>query len=176
MRILIATTFIALCLLGCKSTEHNKATKQKAITTSLITTPANQDELIYFKKMSGIFISVYSGISDFPLGYDTKSIKYLDELLNSKHVRESKRRDYYINMAGSFLGEAFIHTYGGEWVKYNGEYAIKHDRNHLSFPFGKVYRVLENGGKGDIEAMYALGALTPEQISDLLKENSAKNE
>jgi hypothetical protein len=91
----------------------------------------------------------HSGLSAF--GYDADSVAFLDGFIDrqGEGIRSSPQGiDNFVSMAGAFLGEAVIATFGGEWQQKEGSISIcirAGDQYHLVMPFQRIHNRLMNG-------------------------------
>jgi len=100
-----------------------------------------------------------SGLPEF--GYDAPSIAYLDEFIDrqgeSFHASE-QRTDRIVSLLGSFLGEAIVATYGGDWQQNDTGFAIAVQSGgqvHFVHPFQKVLKRLTDGPEESLHAYFA---------------------
>jgi len=96
-----------------------------------------------------------SGVPDF--GYNGPSVKWVEGYIEAQRVRtdlppESRAR--LIDVIGSFLGQAIVHTYGGDWANDGSEWAIAFDDRNAAFPFVKVQKQFDNGIEDSIYAFF----------------------
>ena len=91
----------------------------------------------------------HSGIS--PFGYNAASVAYLDGFIDrqGQGIRSSPQAiENFVSMAGAFLGEAVIATYGGEWQQNESGICIRiqaRDQYHLVMPFQRIQNRLLKG-------------------------------
>lgn len=109
-----------------------------------------------------------SGIPHF--GYNADSVAYLDGFIDRQG--ESFRANpqaasRLVSMLGSFVGEATIATYGGQWQDSGDRVciALTNDKGtHFIFPFDKVAKRLSNGPEDSLAYFFAA---IPQAISDM---------
>jgi hypothetical protein len=100
-----------------------------------------------------------SGLPHF--GYDAPSIAYLDTFIDrqGESFRASEQStDRIVSLLGSFLGEAIIATYGGDWQQSDTGLCIvvqSGGQVHLTQPFHKVHKRLINGQEDSLHFYFA---------------------
>jgi hypothetical protein len=96
-----------------------------------------------------------SGIN---FGYDLESVKWLDGYINRMRTDPSIQasRSGLVQTLGSYLGEAIIRTYGGEWQHPAGYPEVRFDEKNAAFPFVKVEKQLLNGPEDSIASFFSM--------------------
>lgn len=94
-------------------------------------------------------IETLSGPAGFRLGYDEKSLEWVDGYIERVRLgADQAMKNSLISVLGSFLGECVRWCYGGEWVNDDGQWGVAFDARNCAFPFSKVYKQFENGRAG----------------------------
>jgi hypothetical protein len=94
-------------------------------------------------------------------GFDRQSVAYLDAFIDRQTKparRDESLRAQFVSLLGSYLGEAILATYGGEWVELDGGLVIHIQRGDeviMLQPFGKVHDRIMNGNEDNIEFYFA---------------------
>ena len=100
-----------------------------------------------------------SGLAQF--GYDAQSIAYLDAFIDrqGESFRASPQGiDRIVSLLGSFVGEAVIATYGGDWEQNDSGLSIvirSSGQVHFVQPFQKIHKRLTNGQEDNLEFYFA---------------------
>jgi hypothetical protein len=100
-----------------------------------------------------------SGVPQF--GYNAQSVAYLDTFLDrqGESLRASDQStDRIVSLLGSFLGEAIIASYGGNWQQSEAGIAIVLESGaqvHFVNPFHKILKRLTNGQEENLHAYFA---------------------
>lgn len=107
---------------------------------------------------AGLVVRMFSKETEFKFGYNKESIEWLDAYI--EHIRKNPWTEEELNQIvsnlGSFLGEAIIHSFGGEWTLDQRGWAIRWDEFNLVYPFMKVSRHLQNGQSDSIYSFYSV--------------------
>jgi hypothetical protein len=105
-----------------------------------------------------LVIRMFSKETAFEFGYNTESVKWLDEYI--EHIRQNQWTEEEFNQLvsnlGSYLGEAIINSFGGAWTVDQRGWAIRWDDFNLVYPFIKVARHLNHGQTDSIYSFYAV--------------------
>ena len=105
-----------------------------------------------------LVVRSFKGITDFPFGYNERSVQWLDTYI--EHIRTTERSEDEFNQLvanlGSFLGEALIAAFGGTWSLDQRGLAVRWDELNRSYPFTKVAGHLKNGSVDSIYSFYAV--------------------
>ena len=109
-----------------------------------------------------LVIRMFADATDFKFGYDRDSVEWLDTYI--EHIRQSNWTDEEFNQLvsnlGSYLGEAIIRSFGGQWSFDQRGWAIRWDDYNLVYPFIKVAKQLKHGEADSIFSFYSVtGAL-----------------
>lgn len=100
-------------------------------------------------------IKMFAGSYNVTLGYDEKSVEFLDSFINENGSKYSdKQKEQLVNFLGSFLGECIRENYGGKWEVISNDSAIKFDEKNAIFPFNKIRKQFENGAEDSILSFY----------------------
>ena len=100
-----------------------------------------------------------SGLGHF--GYDGESVAYLDTFVDRQGAsfRASEQNaERIISLLGSFLGEAIIATYGGDWQQTEQGLSLSIQAGgqfHILQPFQKVQKRLANGPEDSLHFYFA---------------------
>jgi len=104
------------------------------------------------------------------LELDSDSIMWLDGYINSKRNSfDDEMINMSVNVIGSFVGEAIIANFGGEWIQSeDGLVGVRLNDRLTAFPLAKVEKQIREGEAESVYGFYAaIPALTD---SDLLKD------
>lgn len=112
------------------------------------------------KSNAEIVVSKIGKLAEFDFGYDAKSVTWVDGFIERQRPwlgNDIPQVDGLINMIGSYLGEAIIHCYGGEWHQEIGKgICIRFPDNCHAYPFTKVRKQFENGPEDSIASFFTL--------------------
>ena len=62
----------------------------------------------------------------------------------------------YVLIAGAYLGECLIETYGGQWIEHEPEvWGVKFNDDLVTFPIGKVQKFVEDPMGDSFASLYA---------------------
>jgi hypothetical protein len=85
---------------------------------------------------------------DFPFSYDEPSVTWLEGYIERLRASGGLKDNFdtYVSVFGSYLGEAIIASFGGEWSD-TGEDSlhIALPGNNKALPFNKVRKQMEDG-------------------------------
>lgn len=117
-----------------------------------------------FGELAEKLIAQLSSSAGFELGYDARSVAWVDGFIERQRVRYvGAEADGLVNVIGSFVGECVIRNYGGRWRENEeGAWGVYFDDENAAFPFAKVRKQFDNGREaGDsVESFYrAIGAV-----------------
>jgi hypothetical protein len=89
------------------------------------------------------------------LDLDSESIQEIDDYINRNRMSFSEeQKERLISIFGSFLGEAIIKNFGGEWAWYEEALGIHLKDESFVFPFSKVSKQINNGPEDSIYSFY----------------------
>lgn len=111
--------------------------------------PAPQELIDSAKQKSDLFAQLFSAEAGFALNYSYDSVSFLDHVTKLDWVVDGEV-DKFTILFGSFLGEAIINQYGGDWVIVNGQQAIQINMEFYTFPYDKIYRSIKGGASEKI--------------------------
>jgi hypothetical protein len=96
--------------------------------------------------------------SGFSFGYDTRSVEWLDGFIERRRTDpefDSSMSNGLLSVLGSYLGEAIIRCYGGEWANENDRYPyVRFSAGNSAYPFSKVSKHFENGSEDSILSFF----------------------
>lgn len=109
-----------------------------------------------------LVIRMFADATEFKFGYDKDSVEWLDTYI--EHIRQTTWTEeeftQLVSNLGSYLGEAIIRSFGGQWSLDQRGWAIRWDDYNLVYPFIKVAKHLKNGEADSIFSFYSVtGAL-----------------
>ena len=83
-------------------------------------------------------------------GYNRESVRWAEGFIERQRLRPEVKADpaKMVQILGSFLGECFLHAYGGEWREADGTWGVFFDADNWAFPFAKVRKQFDNGLEG----------------------------
>lgn len=100
---------------------------------------------------------MFEGESEFEFGFNTESIEVLDAFINTVRAQSDEdSKNTIISLIGSFLGEALISNFGGNWAYYpEGDMGVNlRDGAIMASPHAKVEKHLYNGDGDSILFFY----------------------
>ena len=105
---------------------------------------------------------------------DLESIEWIDGYINRN--REKLKNDAVDNLSnvfGSFLGEAIIEAYSGEWLYNDGNLGIYFkEENSWAFPFAKTQKQFRNGPE---DSIYSFFSMIPKLLDGSFTKGKSKN-
>lgn len=109
---------------------------------------------------------------DVKLDLDAESIKWLAGYINRNRESFNKEtKERLIDILGSFLGEAIIKNYGGQWAINEGALGVHLKGKSFAFPFAKVSKQMYNGPEDSIYSFYRIVPMVMDgSISEKKKE------
>lgn len=117
--------------------------------------PADDDRAL-IRENADLFVGTMREELGVELGLDAESVRWLDGYIErNRGALEPAAREKFVSVLGSFLGEAIIAEYGGEWVEQDGGWAVHVTDNVTAFPFAKVAKHLESGAGDSVHAFFA---------------------
>jgi len=127
----------------------------------------SQDLRDEFKRLARLVIDTFPSEAGLILRYDEQSMEYLDGYISRNRAAIQKTDGQYqgaVNMIGSFLGEAVIANFGGQWKQSEtGAWGVYFDDKNAVFPFVKVAKAFGPEGEFDsIASFYSLSKLLQE--------------
>jgi hypothetical protein len=80
-------------------------------------------------------------------GYNRDSIEFIEGFIERMKERGAPQPqiESQVQMLGSFLGEAIIHNFGGEWREFEGQPGVFFENGSAAFPFNKVAMQFKEG-------------------------------
>ncbi len=104
-----------------------------------------------------LVIETFATEADIPFAFDSSSVEWLDEYIN--HIRtgswSEEEIDLVVSNLGSYLGEAIVAAYGGEWAKDEHGWHIRFNEKNRAYPFAKIAKQWENGPEDSIFSFYS---------------------
>lgn len=97
--------------------------------------------------------------SKFParLDFSPSSIAYIDNCLQIFHIQmaaaapKPEQMEFFSKMFGSYLGETYRRTYGGEWgISPDGQPSFRSPGGLVCFPWTRVYKRITNGEEDNV--------------------------
>ncbi len=124
----------------------------------------DKQTLCRLRENAALVVKQAGTLTDFAFGYTPESLEWLDgfiERLRTGGMFDGTGGiDGYLNVFGSYLGEAVVRVAGGAWKRCDGDLGVLLPRNNWAFPFTKVEKLLrgEDGQSllGFYEAALAL--------------------
>ena len=99
--------------------------------------------------------SIARSRANLELTYDDNSIRQLAGFVESERLNiDQESRDQLVAAVGSFLGEAIIASYGGDWVQHEHGLGIEFEDGSIGFPFTKAEKHFANGLEDNIYGLY----------------------
>ncbi|HEX4342665.1 MAG TPA: hypothetical protein VH255_04700 [Verrucomicrobiae bacterium] len=81
-------------------------------------------------------------LSRMDFGYTQASVEwlegYIERLRVSGQFKDEKMKNQLAGVFGSFLGEAVIRNYGGDWVEHDGAWCVAFNSDNVVFPLSKT--------------------------------------
>lgn len=116
------------------------------------------EQIVNIRGNAELVVRMFSKETDFAFGYNEESVKWLDAYIeiirNSKWTEEETNQ--IVSNLGSFLGEAIIRAFGGEWSLSQRGWAVRWEEFNLAYPFLKVAKQMENGSIDSIYSFYSM--------------------
>jgi|AGTN01.2.fsa_nt_gi hypothetical protein len=107
------------------------------------------------RKNAELVVTQMQPFVDFPFGYTPDSVEFIEGFIERQRADATPElTNKLINTLGSFLGQAVIFCYGGEWRELNGDWAIAFDEDSMVFPFNKVRKQFANGLDDSINSFF----------------------
>lgn len=104
-----------------------------------------------------LLIEEFQELAEFELGYDEKSVEWVDnhisQLKEQKHCNREFEEEMTVKI-GSYLGECIRENYGGEWIKTNDGWAVEVNNELTAFPFVKTKKRFDNGYEDSIHSFF----------------------
>jgi len=100
--------------------------------------------------------------------YDDASIEWLASVIEfSRNKPNEEVKRSLLEHIGSFLGEAIIARYGGEWILAQGDVlgddgqtmGVRLPSGTIAFPYAKVYKQFKNGMADSIGGLFKLAGV-----------------
>ena len=111
--------------------------------------------------------------SGFAFGYDSRSVEWLEKKIERHRVegafRDDMVRQHWVSVWGSYLGEAIIQSFGGEWEQREGNWVVAFDETNAASPFNKIAKQMLNGVEDGIAPFYSS---IPVLFAHVLKRNA----
>lgn len=120
--------------------------------------PGLQEQIGSIRNNAELVIRMFAKETDFTFGLNAESVEWLDGYI--EHIRQTHWTDEEFNQLvsnlGSFLGEAIIKSFGGEWTPDQRGWAIRWDEFNMAYPFVKVAKQIQNGQSDSIFSFYSV--------------------
>jgi len=123
--------------------------------------PENEYQLVDEKNLAAIKANVevvktvLAENLEVRLDLDEQSIEWLDGYVErNREFWEPEVKQQHTSILGSFLGEAIVKNYGGQWAYSEGSLGIDFGNDTFAFPFNKVAKHIENGAEDSIFSFY----------------------
>ena len=109
-------------------------------------------------------------LADFAFGYTPESLEWLDGFIERLRVdgmfEGTGGIDGYLNVFGSYLGEAVIRAGGGEWKRCDGDLGVTLPEGNWAFPFAKVEKLLRGEDGQSLLGFYEAALALPQFTQD----------
>jgi hypothetical protein len=93
-------------------------------------------------------------------GLDAASVAWVDGFIERQRIRPEfsspESQAGLVGVIGSFLGEAIIAAYGGEWVQSEHGLGVRTIGGIVAFPFAKVQKQFANGSADSTRSMFTV--------------------
>lgn len=119
--------------------------------------PADPAVLAGIRANANLVIETCGALTDFTFGYSAESVEWLAgyiERLRAQSASEAELNQY-VNVFGSYLGEAIITAFGGQWALDRHGWHIAFDARNKAYPFSKVEKQISNGMEDSIASFYS---------------------
>jgi hypothetical protein len=86
-----------------------------------------------------------------------EAVAYLDGFID-RYRDGSDKTDFGAlpSVIGSYLGEALVRTYGGQWIEQDGRPGVKLESGITAFPFAKAAKQFEDGEGDSINSFFTV--------------------
>lgn len=110
---------------------------------------ATLDEI---RKNTDFILTESQNLTDFRFGFDERSVRWLAEYIEEAKVNGEISGDTapYVDVLGSYLGEALCRIYGGVWDEAERGLAVRLPWDDTVYPFQAVERQIRNGVEDSI--------------------------
>jgi hypothetical protein len=89
------------------------------------------------------------------LRFDAESVKWLDGYIErNRNQLDAATKSKLGDVFGSYLGEALVRTYGGQWEQYQDTWCVSFGKDNKAFPFAKVAKQFKNGSEDSIYSFF----------------------
>ena len=116
---------------------------------------------------SAMAMKSFSNLSGEKFDYSKKSVAWVSGFIDRNR---SEPPGNLVDVIGSYLGEAIVHTYKGKWVTFQNMPAVQLRQNFVVFPFSKVHKQFENGAEDSISSFFVA---IPALLADWEAENAS---
>jgi len=121
---------------------------------------ASAAELI--RRNARMVIEICQKLTEFEFSYSADSVKWLDgyiERIRTERM-DAEALENLQSVMGSYLGEAIIVAYGGEWARDESGWHVRFNEQNRAYPFSKVAKQFANGAEDSVFRFYsAIGPL-----------------
>jgi len=105
-----------------------------------------------------LVIETCGPLTDFEFGYSAESVEWLAGYIERLRAQGASEADLgqYTSVFGSFLGEAILASFGGQWALDEHGWHIAFDARNKAYPFAKVEKQIHNGLEDSIAGFYSV--------------------
>ncbi len=130
----------------------------------------DEHTLCRLRENAALVVKQAGTLTDFAFGYTPESLEWLDgfiERLRAGGMFDGTGGiDGYLNVFGSYLGEAVIHAVGGTWKRCDGDLGVTLPEGNWAFPFAKVEKLLRGEDGQSLRGFYEAALALPQFAQD----------
>ena len=130
----------------------------------------DEQTLCRLRENAALVVRQADTLADFVFGYTPESLKWLDgfieRLRNGGMFAGTGGIDGYLNVFGSYLGEAVVHAVGGVWKRCDGDLGVSLPEGNWAFPFIKVEKLLRGEDGQSLLGFYEAALALPQLMRD----------
>ncbi len=138
----------------------------------------DEQTLLHLRENAALVVKQADTLVDFAFGYTPESLKWLDgfidRLRNDGMFDGTGGIDGYINVFGSYLGEAVVRAAGGTWKRCDGDLGVSLPEGNWTFPFAKVEKLLRGEDGQSLLGFFEVALALPQLMRQTLDKKELK--
>jgi hypothetical protein len=116
------------------------------------------EQVRHIRANAQLVVRMFAGETDFEFGLNEQSVRWLDAYIDRVRTTawSDAELDQLVANLGSYLGEAIIAAFGGEWALDRRGWHVCFDEQNRAYPFAKVSKQFKNGPEDSIYSFYSV--------------------